>query len=69
MNPSKLAESNRFADDSRETAHAARNRAAVDAYTFSLWAASEARRNPTDRTLEIASKAAKVADLASKVCL
>lgn len=53
----------------RNTAHAARNRAAVDAWTFAQWAQKEAHLVQTARARTIAARALRSARLAANVCL
>jgi len=52
-----------------ETAHQARNRAAVDSWAFAEFAKSEAQRLGTPRSREIAAKALRAARLTATVCL
>jgi hypothetical protein len=52
-----------------ETAHQARNRAAVDSWTFAQFARGEAARLRTKRSREVAAKALRAARLTATVCL
>lgn len=53
----------------KETAHDARNRAAVDAWTFAKYARERAYVVRTARARIVAARALRVARLAARVCL
>ena len=56
-------------DLSCELAHQARNRAAVDSWTFAQFARAEADRLKTAKSRKIAANALRVARLAANICL
>lgn len=52
-----------------EAAHAARNRAAVDSWTFAQFAQAQAAEDPTPARRRIAARALLVARAAATVCM